>query len=200
MKNSARAAWFIVLLLVAAPVFADWQSSVTNEIARSEYRFSARDDGAVSAPNRAHDLRSVVTPRGLELTARVEGESRLKMTLSLRGVGRGKRLVPFGAGTLTQDEAGTSIVRAALREWYVNDERGLEQGFTLGVGPRVVLDCCDRGPVRHVGGHRGPRGPRGRRCRVSVLSDAFPEQRRLLRGVRNARQAHVDLRGASVLG
>ena len=143
MKKSVRSTFFIVVLLAAAPVSADWQSTVTKEIARSEYRFSARDDGAVSAPNRAHGLRSTITPSGLELTSRVEGESGFKLTL---------RVVGAGPGTLTQDDLGVSIARGAMREWYVNDDRGLEQGFTLASRPggakgRAALELALGGDV-----------------------------------------------------
>jgi hypothetical protein len=114
---------------------ADWQAAVAKQIAQSEYHFSVRADAAVSAPNRSQDLRSTITPAGLELTARVEGESRFKLTLNLLGYGRGARMATAGAGTLVQDDKGASIARTAIREWYVNDERGLEQGFTLASRP-----------------------------------------------------------------
>ena len=120
----------------AAPaVPADWQSSVAKEIAKSEYRFSARADGAVSAPNRAQGLRSAITPAGVEITSRVEGASRLTLTLGGLRYGRGTQLAPAGGGTVVQDERGASITRGAIREWYVNDERGVEQGFTLASRP-----------------------------------------------------------------
>ena len=117
------------------PPPADWQATVAKEIAQSEYQFSVRADGAVSAPNRAQDLRSTVTPAGVEITSRVEGGSQFKVTLNLVGHGRGARIVTADQGTLVQDERGASIARGAIREWYVNDERGLEQGFTLASRP-----------------------------------------------------------------
>jgi hypothetical protein len=138
--------WLVAALSIAAwparaeppataPVPADWQATVAKQIAQSEYHFSVRADGAVSAPNRAQDLRCTITPSGLELTTRVEGASQFKVTLNLVGHGRGARIVTADKGTLVQDDRGASIVRGAIREWYVNDERGLEQGFTLASRP-----------------------------------------------------------------
>ncbi len=51
--------------------------------------------------------------------------------LQLTGIGRAGDLRRPEAACLRVDGERVELVRGRLTEWYVNDERGLEQGFTL---------------------------------------------------------------------
>ena len=110
-----------------------WIDRATAEIQRAEYRFSRLPTGELSAPNRAHGLRARLDAAGLVLTSRERGpddeSAGFTLRLALTGWGR--------AADLRLDENGARAVleRPGLAEWYVNDERGLEQGFTMDARP-----------------------------------------------------------------
>ena len=108
-------------------------------ILQSEYRFSNRTDGAVSAPNRSHGLRAVIGRDGLRLTSRTKGADPLaggfSIALAPAAWGRGGTLVPIPAGEAMASDERAEVRRGPVREWYVNDERGLEQGFDLAMPP-----------------------------------------------------------------
>jgi hypothetical protein len=112
---------------------SDWLARAQAEIERSEYRFAAAEDGAFTAPNRAHDLRTRVTPQGIEVTSRTRGAFTLRLSASAWG--RGTMLVPLGPGGIALQEEQVSLDRGVLVERYVNDSRGLEQLFDLPVPP-----------------------------------------------------------------
>src|SRR5262249_35164277 len=73
------------------------------------------------------------------------GKGQLRLHLSR--LGRLPRLDPIEAATSLLPGARAEIQHPSLVEWYANDERGLEQGFTIrksvaGEGPLVIaLDC-----------------------------------------------------------
>src|SRR5947207_2316878 len=51
----------------------DWTTRITDDIRRSEYHFSPQGDGSLSAPNRAHDLRTRLDGSELTVTSRTKG-------------------------------------------------------------------------------------------------------------------------------
>jgi hypothetical protein len=105
---------------------ADWTSAVGREIRESEYRFSAREDGAWSAPNRAHDLRTRIAPAGIEVTSRTRGadadDGGWLLALSLAGYGREGSLAAVEPAVLDVSDNRAELRRGGLSEWYVNDE------------------------------------------------------------------------------
>jgi len=137
----AAAAALLILTLQAgaAPGTAQRgrQAGIEASLRAAEFHFSARQDGSLSAPNRAHDLRTRVTLDGVEVTSRTRGEAAFLLTLSFRGIGRQIEADPAARpGTdrlesLEADEWEARLLRSGLVEWYRNDPRGLEQGFTL---------------------------------------------------------------------
>ncbi len=117
------------------PAPADWTHSVTENIRRSEYLFARTPEGPWSAPNRAHGLRTRVETAGIEVTSRENGADAKaggwKMRLALSAFGREGRLEPLAAVEPSADAGRAEYLRDGLLEWYVNDEKGLEQGFTI---------------------------------------------------------------------
>jgi hypothetical protein len=128
----------------------DWWSAVQNDIRQSEYYVSWLEDtspaeadtmalmdtppgGAYQAPNRAHNLRTYFEPEGIRVTPRqLEGETPpWEWGLTLTGYGYIDNVQPAGSATQQVDSNRVQYDRGSLTEWYVNDERGLEQGFTL---------------------------------------------------------------------
>jgi hypothetical protein len=105
----------------------DWAGTVLEGIRRAEYAFSVREDRSWSAPNRAHGLRIRIDATGLEVTSRVHGDWTLRLTpQAWRG---SQEAAPEARGNRVDRTRGD------LREWYVNDERGLAQVFMIEAPP-----------------------------------------------------------------
>ena len=125
---------------VNAPLqLADWRQTAQEEIARAEYFYSTTADGAYSAPNRSQSLRSRIDEHGLEVFSRDVPESGegaswklLLRTVAFGVEGNGR---PLGAARLTRFENRIELHRGALSEWFINDERGIEQGWTIPSAP-----------------------------------------------------------------
>jgi hypothetical protein len=110
---------------------AGWIERVTERIAQAEYEFSPAGAGAWTAPNRAHDLRARLGEGGLELTSRTRGEAAWRLTLDAALFGREGALEPAGRSRIEAAGSRAELRRDGFTEWYVNDPRGLEQGFTI---------------------------------------------------------------------
>jgi len=121
-----------------AGVSQSWLDAVTRDIAAREYRFSATPDGAFSAPNRAMDLRSRVAADGVRVVSRTKGSEAFALELRLARAGREGSLAEVPAGTAALRDQRVEILRRDLPfvEWYANDPRGLEQGWTIAEAPQ----------------------------------------------------------------
>jgi CSLREA domain-containing protein len=123
----------------------DWWSAVQEDIRQSEYHITWQEHAdldvaaAYQAPNRAHNLRTTFTPHSIRVVPRVfEGETPpWEWGLTLSGYGYEGDVRPVAAATLHADANRIAYERGPLTEWYVNDERGLEQGFTLASPPSL---------------------------------------------------------------
>jgi len=122
----------------------NWWAAVQEDIRRSEYhvtwqeRTSLTDvQAAYQAHNRAHNLRTYFAPSGIRVIPRVfEGEALpWELGLTLSGYGYEDIVRPVTAATQHVEANRITYERDALTEWYVNDERGLEQGFALAAPP-----------------------------------------------------------------
>jgi hypothetical protein len=140
-----------------------WWATVEENIRRAEYHVTWQEHtyladvtaGAYQAPNRAQNLRTYFSAEGLVVIPRVWPEAGevppWRWELTLTAWGRTSTLKAVSAADLqAQDNrieyqrggpsAGpsTSSGQASgqgLVEWYVNDENGLEQGFSLAFPP-----------------------------------------------------------------
>ncbi len=123
---------------------SDWLSRVQANIQRSEYQVSWQAEthrpnlpAAYQAPNRAHNLRTYFTSTGILLVPRQDSSTHWDLWMSLSGYGYRGNLQSV-TSTAALSSAGNIVNyqrSAALTEWYLNDERGLEQGFTLSAAP-----------------------------------------------------------------
>ncbi len=139
--------------MVEVPVESSWQDGISSDIQRSEYFFSTADQGAWSAPNRSQGLRSRIDAEGICVVAREssagDADAAWEFNLATRAFGREGQMTPVGEPTLEVFEGRVELHRAAFTEWYVNDERGIEQGWTipspppgpLGSGLRIELEA-----------------------------------------------------------
>jgi len=115
-----------------------WSAQVTRDIAAGEYHLSQAGDG-FTAPNRAHDFRGRWSHDGaLTLESRTEPGA---WSFSYRLLGVGRSASAVGAVRGERVDAGRiEWERDGTREWYVNDARGIEQGFAIAARPAWTAD------------------------------------------------------------
>jgi len=122
-----------------AQATADWSLRVTEEIRRSEYDFTALEPGVWSAPNRSQELRSCVDRGGLAVFPRTVESGAVGVPWRVRfrteGFGRVGDVRPSRCATVDVGGGRAQLDHGALIEWWVNDERGIEQGWTLAHRP-----------------------------------------------------------------
>jgi hypothetical protein len=127
-----------------AGVPADWWQRAQSHIRASEYRWSWRPTPwpdtpqAWQAPNRAHNIRTYLGPDGFRMVPRTGDTQVWEWGLRLTGYGAAGALGAVPPGEIAVNGPRAELFRGPLTEWYVNDERGLEQGFSLEDPP--VLD------------------------------------------------------------
>ncbi|MEO0108773.1 MAG: integrin alpha [candidate division WOR-3 bacterium] len=117
---------------------AGWWNDVQRSIRDLEYQVTWQDrtyladvPAAYHAPNRAHGFRTYFTEEGPRVIPRLADEPRWEWGLTLIGVGRGTGMDPVAAASLVPAGNRIEYEREWVREWYVNEPRGLEQGFIL---------------------------------------------------------------------
>jgi hypothetical protein len=119
----------------------NWRQHIQHTISAQEYEVSAQPEASCApagspgatvhqAPNRAHNLRTCFTSDGVRVTPR-SGKAQWRWGLALRGYGDAGRLRSPAAAHPQARGNRVEYDRGVLTEWYVNDPRGLEQGFTL---------------------------------------------------------------------
>ena len=140
----------------------DWWTGVQQQVRQLEYEVTWQPKTllpdlpeAYHAPNRAQNLRAYFAPEGIRLLPRTGDGSAWEIRLALAGVGTESRLAPVsGVGERVARGNRMEYRRPGLVEWWVNEERGLEQGFTVeqapaGGGPLVVaLQASGTAPPR----------------------------------------------------
>ncbi len=132
---------------------ANWWTAASAAIRAEEYHASWQSpapfadlDAGWQAPNRAHDFRAWFTPEGVRLVPRRDAAPAWEWSVALVAWGRpGARREP-GPARLSVAANRVDADRGELVEWFVNDERGLEQGFTIATRPEgegpLVLDLA----------------------------------------------------------
>jgi len=119
---------------------SDWWSQVQRQIAEEEYALSPGGTGApgaFGAFNRAQGFSATFDGRGLRLEPARGGEKSATWTWGLELVAWGDpaALEPVSRVAPSAEGARVEYLRGALSEWFLNDARGLEQGFTLPAPP-----------------------------------------------------------------
>ena len=137
------------------PAPGTWSSQVLDRIAGEEYGFSRRDDGSISAPNRAHGLRATITAQGFDVAPR-EGGGDWSFALALSGAGRTGALELIGDGFLSMRDREAVIARGGspgvqqgwLEESFDNDSRGLEHRIAVAMntfaGRALAISATNR--------------------------------------------------------
>ncbi|MEW6074598.1 MAG: FG-GAP repeat protein [Planctomycetota bacterium] len=102
------------------------------------YRVSPGDAaGAWTAANPAQGFRAAFSGAGLEIAGTGADGSPWRLGLRLAAWGRSEELAPVLDGTVHAGDRRVEIRRGDLVEWYGNDERGVEQGFTIACPPLI---------------------------------------------------------------
>ncbi|MBN1206352.1 MAG: DUF11 domain-containing protein [Myxococcaceae bacterium] len=108
-------------------------------IEQSRYRLREQERATLThgyrCSNPAQDFDATFTGAGLDLTPRGPSGRAGPWRMSLRGYGYGEQLQPVAAAELVVRDNRIEYQRGPLTEWYVNERRGLEQGFTLAAPP-----------------------------------------------------------------
>ena len=94
------------------------------------YAMEPNSSAGFTAQNAAQNLKLSFGSSGTRL---VHGDAAL--TLRVLGYGRSGKLQQPEAAALSSSRNRVEYRRGALTEWYVNEARGLEQGFTLSAQP-----------------------------------------------------------------
>ena len=109
----------------------EW-GKIRASIERDRYRVHKDDrTGEYHAPNYAHSLHATFTLEGFQVSQRKEEKGwNWGLSLSRYGYGSDLHAVPVAEKIITRDNR-IEYHRGDMVEWYINDHRGLEQGFTL---------------------------------------------------------------------
>ena len=120
-----------------AGVSGDWWPQARAYIRQAEYQpspitaGSADRSATMQAPNRAHNFRTIFSPEGVRVVPRTATDADWIWGLSLVAVGAPGDLRRPEPARVHLNGHQVELVRGTLTEWYRNDQRGLEQGFTL---------------------------------------------------------------------
>ncbi len=139
----------------------EW-ASISERLRAAEYQATWQVptgvDGVIEAweaPNRANDLRILFAEDGVHVVPRRETTPSWHWRMQLVGVGREGSVRRTAAPQLVVRRNRIEYRRGDLVEWYVNEPRGLEQGFTLsrppeGRGDTVILELALGGGLEPV--------------------------------------------------
>ncbi len=121
---------------------ANWWATAQEDIGRSEYQVTRQDrtfltglSAAYQAPNRAHNLRAYFTPTGIRIIPRAVDSAAWEWGLTLTDYGCEGAVQPVPPAGLSAQGNRIEYRRGNLTEWYLNDDRGIEQGFTIAAPP-----------------------------------------------------------------
>jgi uncharacterized protein (TIGR03437 family) len=123
-----------LVFAVAAGALRGSDASLEQAWRQALYAVERADQGGFTARNVAQGIEvSFRTSETRLVSALGGGES--AVTLRLVGYGYGQRLQQPEPARLASVGNRVEYRRRALTEWYINDARGLEQGFTLAARP-----------------------------------------------------------------
>jgi hypothetical protein len=130
-------------------ISTDWWTAAQENIRRSEYHVTWQEQtyladvpAAYQSPNRAQNLRTYFADAGPIIIPRVLAEEATALPwrweLNLVTWGREQARQPAPQAEIRVQDNLVEYRRGELVEWYRNDEKGLEQGFTLASPPPAL--------------------------------------------------------------
>ena len=138
-----------VLLEATSP---NWWSTVQEEIRQLEYQVTWQDDtrlpgatAAYQASNRAQNFHTYFTHAGPVVFSQDQVLPNWEWGISLARYGYDGDVQPVSPAELVNDGNRIQYFREGITEWYVNTDRGLEQGFTINSPPSRSIALDDSG-------------------------------------------------------
>ncbi len=139
---------------------SDWSSiRAAYEAGRHAFQPVPGRDGVWQAHNPGQQWLTTFDQRGFEAKP-VGGDWSWGLELKSYGFGEKQTLI---GGTPTVKAAGQRLSyqwNAAVQEWWVNDQRGLEHGFTLSERPPLPVSSSPASPLAFTLGTRGNLKPK----------------------------------------
>ena len=143
---------------------ATWSRQAEESIHDSEYEITWQEETYLDdlargwqAPNRAHGFRTYFTESGIRVIPRASGKPAWEWGLSLIGYGRGERIARVSPASIYPRGSRIEYRRVQIAEEYLNEERGIEQRFTLTAPPEEcgLLSGGPSGEDARIPGGRG---------------------------------------------
>lgn len=114
-------------------------AEIERGIQRLEYQLQPTCDAEWSAPNRAQGLRLRLSPCGITVTSRqvsgVDANDAWRLELATVSFGRDGAMHAVENSVVAAKSDRVEIAHESLLEWFVNDERGVEHGWTIDAKP-----------------------------------------------------------------
>ncbi|MEM7336490.1 MAG: integrin alpha, partial [Chloroflexota bacterium] len=110
-------------------------ATIHESILATEYQVNQVETAVYQAPNRMNGFRSNFSDQGVQLVPRLEDSASWSLDLSLTRVGDEFGMVDVSEAKISTVGNQISYDRDGIVEWYINNNRGLEQGFTLSEHP-----------------------------------------------------------------
>lgn len=118
---------------------AELRATIEEARYRLERDETGADESSYIAPNPAQGWRARFDSDGLSLETRATGRGDAqRWAMSLKSYGYGERAVQVKRAEVAAAGNRVEYRRGSLIEWYVNERRGVEQGFTLSEPPVVA--------------------------------------------------------------
>lgn len=143
----------------SAGTWEDWRLAAQEKLLEIEYHVTCgratQADLLQSyhAPNRAQNFRTCFTADGIRVFPRTQRKNMVpawEWGLQASSWGRAGEMHPVAPAVITTNGNRVEYARGEIVEWYVNDPRGLEQGFSIDVPPRrssereaTFFNCSD---------------------------------------------------------
>lgn len=113
-----------------------WWKQVIQCISEKEYFVRQRNSKPGSADffqaaNRAHNFRTSFTSRSLRIAPRMRSATSWEIGFRLAAYGYAGRMVTAKSAQIVPRNNRIEYRRKGLIEWYINNQQGLEQGFTF---------------------------------------------------------------------
>ena len=137
-----------------------------------DFTFTGTTKGGWQTSNALSGLAVQLGSQGLEVSCTASGVTDEPLRLALSSWGRGSTQACLEEGAIEARGNQLFVRREAITEWYVNEARGLEQGFTVQYPPpaspgddllpiTLVIDVLDETAVTILPGRRDVRFSRG---------------------------------------
>ena len=126
-----------------------WLAAVQDDLKAQRWGVRPVDDSKPAdinanywAPNSTHNIDTWFTPEGIAVRPHNAGDAEDSWTfaMSLAGVGSSNSVMQPDVPVQVIDGNRVEYQRGNITEWYINDGKGLEQGFTISAPPLDVTD------------------------------------------------------------